>query len=194
MTAKIALRKQVQSILNNLGSAEKVRQSKVVVRKVLQNDKFRAAKSVSIYLNMDDEVQTEDLVTEIFNQGKTCYIPRFKFGKPEMEMIRLASLAEYENLPKNKWNIKQPPDDVVIESVFDRGELDLVLTPGLAFTSKGDRLGRGKGYYDRFFEKCKNELKSFPYLIGLAFNEQILPEIPTTENDIRLDLVFDAKT
>lgn len=70
------------------------------------------------------------------------------------------------------------------------GRLDLVLAPGLGFTNSGHRLGRGKGYYDKFFEKCKKELPQFPYTIGLAFKEQILPELPTSEHDFCLDLII----
>lgn len=72
---------------------------------------------------------------------------------------------------------------------FSLGLLDLVITPGLGFTTQGLRLGRGMGYYDRFFKKCKNELPRFPYTIGLAFYEQILPDIPIEEHDFSLDLI-----
>lgn len=101
----------------------------------------------------------------------------------------LLNLKKKKIIHDNHVNLK-----VSIKTCFLSGELDLVLTPGLAFTMNGDRLGRGKGYYDKFFEKCKNQLKSFPYLIGLAYNEQIVSDIPTTENDVRLDLVLSAGT
>lgn len=109
-----------------------------------------------------------------------------------MEMIRLSSFAHYLNLPRNKWNIPQPPDDEVLESVFDSDELGLVLTPGLAFTLQGSRLGRGKGYYDKFFSKCEKTFKKSPIKMGLAFNEQIVPSIPMTETDVPLDFVITA--
>ncbi|KAK6635193.1 hypothetical protein RUM44_000444 [Polyplax serrata] len=107
-----------------------------------------------------------------------------------MEMIRLSSLEQYYALPMNKWNIKQPPDNEQLESVFNRGKLDLVITPGLGFTSTGLRLGRGKGYYDTFFHKCKKELKYFPYTMGLAFKEQIVQEIPTEPHDFTLNVII----
>ncbi|PSN54972.1 5-formyltetrahydrofolate cyclo-ligase [Blattella germanica] len=107
-----------------------------------------------------------------------------------MEMIKLSSLEDYENLPVNKWNIKQPPDDEERVSVFDEGKLDLVLSPGLGFTKEGKRLGRGKGYYDGFLTKCRRELQNKPFTLGLAFNEQILPDIPVTERDYIIDEVL----
>lgn len=71
-------------------------------------------------------------------------------------------------------------------------KLDLILAPGLAFTKEGHRLGRGKGYYDKFFAKCDKELNNPPIKIGLAFNEQIVNSIPTSDYDIRLDFVLSA--
>lgn len=52
-------------------------------------------------------------------------ISRFQAGSPVMEMIRLSSLEQYYALPMNKWNIKQPPDNEQLESVFNRGELQV---------------------------------------------------------------------
>lgn len=69
------------------------------------------------------------------------------------------------------------------------GHLDLVLAPGLAFTKTGVRLGRGKGYYDKFLAKCFQEFKVEPATIALAFKEQIVDEIPKTETDVLMDQV-----
>ena len=69
------------------------------------------------------------------------------------------------------------------------GGLDLVLLPGLGFTSEGYRIGRGKGYYDRYLHKCIQSSKP-PITIGLSFREQIVSSIPTEVNDVKLDHVF----
>jgi 5-formyltetrahydrofolate cyclo-ligase len=68
--------------------------------------------------------------------------------------------------------------------------LDLVLIPGLAFTRSGKRLGRGKGYYDRFLARCFRKFKKHPFTLGLAFKQQIVSDIPTTDTDIILDQVL----
>ena len=66
-------------------------------------------------------------------------------------------------------------------------ELDLVIVPGIAFDRHGRRLGRGKGYYDRFLRKIAKRTLT----IGLAFDFQILPSIPATATDINVDhLIF----
>ncbi|XP_046996819.1 5-formyltetrahydrofolate cyclo-ligase [Schistocerca americana] len=187
---KAALRKQVAAAVDALTDAEIQRQSRIITDKVLKHPAYQKANSVSIYLSFDKEVQTGTLVEDILKNGKTCYIPRFQKGIPEMEMIILRSLQDYNSLPVNKWNIKQPSPDDQRESVFDNGTLDLVLAPGQAFTKDGVRLGRGKGYYDKFLAKCFKKLEKRPTILGLAFKEQIVPEIPQTETDVVLDEVL----
>jgi 5-formyltetrahydrofolate cyclo-ligase len=66
--------------------------------------------------------------------------------------------------------------------------LDLVITPGVAFDKKGNRLGRGKGYYDRFLSKIPKDTPS----IGLAFNLQVLPAVPVTSQDVSVKKVIFA--
>lgn len=71
----------------------------------------------------------------------------------------------------------------------DSGGLDLVITPGLAFSKSGQRLGSGKGYYDNFFRRLSQQ--DTPFLtIGLAFHQQILETIPTESHDIAVDEVI----
>nr|CAD7567550.1 unnamed protein product [Timema californicum] len=149
--------------------------------KVLQHPKYVEAQSVSVYLSFDQEIQTGDLLEDIFKSGKICYIPRFRKGSSEMEMIRLFSMEDLNKLPVNKWNIRQPLDDEIRESVFEAG---------LVFTPDGKRLGRGKAYYDQFLHKCSKQLKNSPVTLALAFKEQILPHLPTTPTDYIMDYVL----
>lgn len=75
-----------------------------------------------------------------------------------------------------------------IKRFINLKDLDLVVVPGLAFDKKGNRLGRGKGCYDFFLKKLSKKTIS----IGLAFNFQILPTLPTTKRDISVDKVLFA--
>ena len=70
------------------------------------------------------------------------------------------------------------------------GGLDLVVLPGVAFTKNGKRLGHGMGYYDKYLESIALHEKRMPYLVAVAFNEQIYEDIPTNEKDIILDMVL----
>jgi 5-formyltetrahydrofolate cyclo-ligase len=70
------------------------------------------------------------------------------------------------------------------------GSLDLVVVPGLAFTLEGHRLGRGKGYYDVFLDKCRKIQGTPPLTVGLAFSQQVVPYVPTDKDDICVDRVL----
>jgi len=80
---------------------------------------------------------------------------------------------------------------VVVDVVCLLGGLDLMLVPGLAFTRSGQRLGRGKGYYDRYLYRYR-QLPDVNALttIALAFRQQIVGDIPTSEHDVVVDMVL----
>lgn len=70
------------------------------------------------------------------------------------------------------------------------GGLDLILMPGLGFDRSGRRLGRGKGFYDNYLERCSTHTRGKPYTIALAFKEQLCQEIPTDDRDMLVDKVL----
>lgn len=70
------------------------------------------------------------------------------------------------------------------------GGLDLILMPGLGFDRAGNRLGRGKGFYDTYLKRCMRHPKGKPHTIALAFKEQLCQEIPVDANDVPLDEVL----
>lgn len=191
-TAKATLRKEVQAKLNSMNIAERSRQSLIVQQKILQHEVYKKSQRLSIFLSMKDEVETEPILRQALDTGKTCYIPRYNSNSNHMDMVRLHTWQEYQSLPVTKWKIKQPLLDELCETALASGGLDLILIPGLAFTKQGHRLGRGRGYYDTYLTKYRASLSLAPTTIALAFNEQILPEIPTEETDVPIDIVLYA--
>ncbi|XP_066446094.1 5-formyltetrahydrofolate cyclo-ligase isoform X1 [Eleutherodactylus coqui] len=190
--AKRALRAQLKQRLAVLSDLEKLQQSQAVTRKVLSHPRYQTARRVAIFLNMTDEVQTEDIIRDIFRQDKLCFIPRYRPRSTQMDMVRLRSVEEINLLPVTPWNVRQPGEDDCREDALATGGLDLVLVPGLGFDKEGHRLGRGKGYYDTFFERYSCHLSHKPYTIALAFQEQICDSIPVTENDVEIDEIICA--
>ena len=126
----------------------------------------------------------------LYSRGKRCYIPRYFMGGNKMEMVLLKDMMDYKSLPVTKWNIKQPPDDEIREEAIENNELDIMLIPGMAFTENGERLGRGKGYYDTYLAKAKNNMQQPPKTIALAFKQQVVENIPTNELDFLIDKVI----
>ena len=132
--AKNALRKEIKIKVANISMEEKVRQSEIVTKLVLQMAEYQSANSLSIYLHMTDEIQTEELLKHSLQFKKKVYIPRYYMGGNKMEMVRLLDMDDYKSLPTTKWNIKQPSDDEIREDALDHG-LDLMLVPGKFLTN-----------------------------------------------------------
>lgn len=65
-----------------------------------------------------------------------------------------------------------------------------MIVPGIAFTKEGHRLGQGKGFYDNYFKKCSSHCKQHPYVIALAFKQQIFHSIPFGEYDVKVNQVI----
>ncbi|KAG7207203.1 hypothetical protein KM043_008884 [Ampulex compressa] len=190
-SAKAALRKEIKSIVQGMNSTDKQRQSLKVFDKLCALPQFQKSKRISLYLSTNDEIDTLPILNYIFKSGKEAYVPRYKGSK--MEMVKLLSMEDYENLPLTKWNIKQPDFEDARENALETGGLDLIVLPGVAFTTDGKRLGHGMGYYDRFLHACFEKQQKKPYLIAVAFNEQLRKDVPTTADDVILDLVLTEK-
>lgn len=113
-----------------------------------------------------------------------------------MEMYSVASPDDVASLPRGKWDIRQPEGDLHEReaALAGGGGLDLVLVPGVAFTTTGFRCGYGKGYYDRYLKKlfalADEHGQPRPRTIGLAFDVQRFDEVPIDEYDVQLDAVL----
>ncbi|PWN35318.1 5-formyltetrahydrofolate cyclo-ligase [Meira miltonrushii] len=185
--AKRALRKQMAAHLATIPPTELVQQSTAVTQHVLNHPAYRDAKSVSIYVSMDQgEVRTEELCKQTLLLGKKLYVPRFAKVTPptqqvggstteaaqkasfdsDMRMLRVNDWEDYEAMVMNRWGIREPDEhyreaqreDALEESSGGSG-LDLILVPGVAFDLYGGRLGHGKGYYDRYIARCQEFAK-----------------------------------
>ncbi|KAF7241458.1 5-formyltetrahydrofolate cyclo-ligase [Varanus komodoensis] len=155
------------------------------------HSQFLASQRIAVFLSMPDEVQTDEIIKDIFQQGKECFIPRYKPGGNHMDMVKLASYEEIACLPLTPWNIHQPAENDVREEALSAPEgLDLILMPGLGFDKTGNRLGRGKGYYDTYLSRCMLHPRGKPYTIALAFKEQLCDMVPVSKGDVKVDEIL----
>lgn len=143
-----------------------------VIGRLLRHPRFVAAKTVVLYHSLPDEVNTHRLISELTD--KTLLLPRVMDGG-EMEVCVCSGP---DSLGEGAFGIMEPCGPVFTE--YDN--IDLVVVPGMAFDRQGNRLGRGKGYYDRFLPRVKKA-----YKIGLCFDFQIVGNVPTEPTDIPMD-------
>ncbi|XP_023669798.1 5-formyltetrahydrofolate cyclo-ligase isoform X2 [Paramormyrops kingsleyae] len=188
--AKRALRKEIKTRLAAIGAEEKRRQSRIVTQKLLQHPKYESCCRIAVFLSMPDEIHTEEIIEDIFQKGKVCFIPRYLPNSSHMDMLKVTEAKDIQSLPVTSWNIRQPGDEEQGEEALATGGLDLILMPGLGFDRGGNRLGRGKGFYDTYLGRCASHPGGMPYTIGLAFREQICPQIPVHDGDVPIDEVL----
>nr|XP_042137343.1 5-formyltetrahydrofolate cyclo-ligase isoform X3 [Peromyscus maniculatus bairdii] len=120
-TAKRSLRAELKQRLRALSAEERLRQSHLLTQKVIAHSQYQNSKRISIFLSMQDEIDTEEIIKDIFKQGKICFIPRYRFQSNHMDMVKLASPEEISSLPKTSWNIHQPGEGDVREEALSTG-------------------------------------------------------------------------
>jgi 5-formyltetrahydrofolate cyclo-ligase len=137
-----------------------------------------ASASVMAYLPMDDEVDTRPFLSELLAMGKRVYVPRTHVVERRMTPVRLTTL---EALVVGEYGISEPRSD---ESCAPE-EIDFILVPARAFDPRGNRLGRGAGFYDRFMA-----LEAFRAIrCGAGFSCQVLDAVPCEEHDLPVQIL-----
>lgn len=148
-----------------------------IIGRLMTSPRLKAAKTILMYYSLDDEVNTHSAVDRLIKDGKEILLPTV-ISDTEMELRRYTGPHDLQG---GFFNIMEP-----VGETFDCYEdIDLAVVPGMAFDSQCNRLGRGKGYYDRLLPKLVNA-----YKIGICFDFQRLPGIPADEHDCKVDEVI----
>lgn len=148
-----------------------------ICERLITRPEYKQAKRIMCYVSCGHEVQTGGLIRAAIHAGHEVYAPVIREGR-KMDAVRIDPDGP---MALNRYSIPEP----VGGEPVDLSTLDLVIAPGLAFDRKGNRLGYGKGYYDRFLARC-----SCP-AIALAYGFQIVPEgIKASAHDIPMRAVI----
>ena len=182
ISKKEQLRNEMRAQLGAQSTRDRDRKSRDIVRKIKKDDGFRNAKTVMFYFSTEHEVQTKTLIEESLLAGKRVALPYVDGNHSEIRAAAVGNLAE--DVHKGSYGLMEPKSEKL--RLIDTAQIDIVLVPGLAFDHAKNRLGRGKGYYDRFLAKLPRGVKTF----GLAFDFQIVKSLPVTELDIPLTRIF----
>ena len=176
---KRRLRNILLNRLKKHSQRQRKRKSKLIERRLLKQEEFIKAERIMFYLAFDGEVKTEGMIDKARRLGKKIYVPICDTRK---KTLNPCLLEEDSKLEIGSYNTLEPKK----KAKLPPRKLDLVIVPALAFDKNGNRLGRGKGYYDRLLKKLPGRINS----IGLAFDFQVLPELPVEENDVPVDKVL----
>ena len=139
------------------------------------------AQTVLAYYSLPDEVCTHQLLEDLVAQGKTVLLPKV-LTDDTMELRRYIGP---DSLSEGAFHIMEP----IGEPFTDYTQIDLALIPGMAFDAQGRRLGRGRGYYDRFLSQfliLNSQLRT----IGVCFDFQKVAEVPVGPHDVSVNMVL----
>lgn len=178
---KAELRQQIRNLKRQFSSQQLEELSLPIIARL--RPRLTGAATVFAYYSLPDEVFTHQLIDELVAEGKTVFLPKVT-GPDTMTWHRYTSPAD---LLLGAFGIAEPKGMMVDGQDFapsTDGE-QVVLVPGIAFDAQGHRLGRGRGYYDRFLA-----LHPDMYKIGVCFDFQKLPEVPVDAFDIPVDEVI----
>jgi 5-formyltetrahydrofolate cyclo-ligase len=179
---KTALRKQVLARRDRLVVAERRSLSERITKRLLALESYGSASCVMAYASFGSEFETGDFLADALARGKTLVLPRVERDSRVLQLYQVRDPAR--QLVAGVWGILQPRADLC--PVVPASRLDFVLVPGVAFTRHCQRLGYGGGYYDGFIRGLSRR----PPLVAATFSLQILPELPVSEGDQRVDCVI----
>jgi 5-formyltetrahydrofolate cyclo-ligase len=173
MQTKSEVRRIVRQRRTGVAPAEMARRSEEILRAVEALPEFRDAPVVAAYWSLADEVATRDFVRR-WCERKTVLLPVMcPGGRLELKPYRPDC-----TMTEAAFRVAEPDGEA-----FEAGRVGLILVPGVAFDRRNNRLGRGKGYYDRL-------LSGIPaFRVGLCFDFQLFDEIPTDRHDVPMDRV-----
>ena len=178
---KRELRRRIRQMRRKMGEETWRERSRSVCRIIQETEAYREAEIIYVYLAVRGEVLLDELIRDAQRAGKRVLAPRVK-GK---EMI-FCPIPDLDQVQISPMGIREPPENGESreEEIGDSEKNVLFLIPGIAFDWKGNRVGRGGGYYDRFLERHFMQNK-----VGVAFSFQIYEEVPAEESDIPVDAV-----
>ena len=173
--SKAEIRKSAKSAVKSLSIDQKASKSALIFKRILELDSIKGAKCVALYASLPDEVYSLEAV-EYLSDSKRVLLPRVCGDDMDFYPYLAGTLST------GAFGISEPQ----VGQAVCPAEIDVIVVPGVAFSAEGKRLGRGKGYYDRYMSRDGFRATK----VGVCYAEQIADDIPTELHDITMDCVI----
>lgn len=172
---KDKIREKLLSERHKLRKSDVSGKSKSIYKRLVNFSEIKTSKKILVYLPINNEVDTENVIKFLIKNKKLIFIPAFNNNK-----WMISEFNDFDNLQKGPYGILQP----VYKSRVESKVIDVAIIPGVAFSKNGVRLGYGKGVYDRLLKNFKG------IRIGLAYDFQIIDDLPKVKHDLVMDIVI----
>ncbi|MBP3567647.1 MAG: 5-formyltetrahydrofolate cyclo-ligase [Lachnospiraceae bacterium] len=187
-TEKAEKKKKIRSAYlekrNQLGEEKRAAASKKIREWVFANKRFKAAKTIFVYASYKSEVATKEIIQGALRKGKQVAVP-----KVHGDRMFFYEIQSWEELFPGYQGILEP--QITGKEPIVPTDGDVMLLPGTVFDRKGNRIGYGGGYYDRYLERIWEGYGHKPYLMALGFACQISPKkLPVEEHDKKMDCIL----
>lgn len=175
------LRRRLRALRRDVAPAERRRAASAVVHRLMEWPIFTAASRIAAYWACDGELEPRPLLERVWAAGRCLYLPVLSDAS-----LRFAPYHPDTPLRRNRFNIPEP--DMPSTECLEPAELDLVISPLVAFDASGNRLGMGGGFYDRSFAFLRDPhyRGRRPCLLGLGYEFQKVAELPRQPWDVPL--------
>ena len=173
--SKSDIRRAAKSAVKALTAQQKADKSTLILSRIASSESIKSAKTVALYASLSDEVQSFELI-ELLSQTKRVVLPRVAGDDMDFYPYTPSSLKV------GAFGIEEPQGCEPISP----NEIDVIVVPGVAFTTDGKRCGRGKGYYDKYLSRSGFRAIK----IGVCYAEQLAEYIPNEPHDIVMDYMI----
>jgi 5-formyltetrahydrofolate cyclo-ligase len=179
---KPSLRKRILSRRDAINPWTRTALSRAIVWDIVETSVYRRSNTVMAYASFGSELQIDQFVRHVLDQGKILLLPRVNRQKELLEVYRVRDPVQ--DLRVGTWGIREPRLDRCAR--VEPHIIDFVLVPGLAFDRWGGRLGYGRGFYDKLLA---DGLSPCAWLVAGAFECQMVEKVPVDEHDMPMDVV-----
>jgi methylenetetrahydrofolate dehydrogenase (NADP+)/methenyltetrahydrofolate cyclohydrolase len=184
---KKIIRKKLAEKRKALPLAKVKADSEKIKNKLLATPQIKNSQKIGLYFSKDKEVLTEEIIIDLLKKGKKVFLPRVKYENngQEDKNLEFCEIKKLGDLEKGSYGIMEPKSGCL---KIKPDKLDLLIIPCVGLDGKGNRLGRGAGMYDKLLTKHPG-IKT----ACLAYDFQVLPEIPIEEHDQKAEIIITEK-
>ena len=182
LETKADIRKTISQNMSDLPDEKISEKNQQVTQRLFEFANFMEASIVLLYINKENEVDSHEILRRCYDFNKIVVLPAFNTDKRSITPMKVDN-PDADLMMGPRGILEPNPERCKIVSIEF---VDIAIIPGLAFDEKGGRIGSGEGYYDRLIPKLAATTRK----VALAFENQILPQIPMTSHDKHVDIII----